>query len=46
MTVEHFYDPADGFRRIMPSLRHEDIAAGSSRPVYAARHQGRRREGR
>jgi len=25
--VEHSYDPARGFPRIMPSLRYEDIAA-------------------
>ena len=27
MAVQHSYDPADGFPRIMPSLRYEDVGA-------------------
>ncbi|MGH3611999.1 MAG: VOC family protein [Pseudonocardia sp.] len=27
MKVQHSYDPADGFPRIMPSLRYEDVGA-------------------
>ncbi|MGH3565618.1 MAG: VOC family protein [Pseudonocardia sp.] len=27
MSVQHSYDPADGFPRIMPSLRYEDVEA-------------------
>lgn len=27
MRVRHTYDPADGFPRVMPSLRYEDVAA-------------------